>query len=103
VIDFEVELWLWAPAGAFRDEGPVAAAAADGDPAASGADVDNQHYAGRLHMGTSARTRLFVERRAYQRGEALPLELRGSWPPSSGWKPTIVPTHVSLHLGAGDA
>jgi hypothetical protein len=46
---------------------------------------------------------LFVERRAYQRGEALPLELLGSWPPSSSWKPTIVRTHVSLDLGAGDA
>jgi len=103
VIDFEVELWLWALAGAFRDEGPVAAAAAEGDPAATGADVDDRHLAGRPHMGTSGRTRLFVERRAYQRVEALPMELPGSWPQSGGWKPTIIRTHVSLHLDAGDA
>jgi hypothetical protein len=81
----------------------VSIAAADGDPAPSGADVDDQHLAGRPHVGTSGQTRLFVERRAYQRGEALPLELLGSWPPASGWTPTIVRTHVSLHLGAVDA
>jgi hypothetical protein len=100
VIDFEVELWHWVLAAAFRDRCPVAAAAATGDPATSGPDVDEPHRVGRPHARTSSRTRLFVERRAYQRGEALRLELPGSWPPPGGLKPTIVRTNVSL--GAGD-
>jgi len=92
MIGLDVQLWFWAITGTVwsTDEPLERAVGADVRRTPPEAVDANEQPAAQLRAQTYARPRLFIERRAYQRGHQRVFKSPGSWWIPAGWEPTVV-------------